>query len=67
MDKQPELTGLRAGEYDILVIRLIAEGSRIHGHKNELIRLSLMKDTTWKQLYKDALKGMIVKEVRHVR
>jgi len=62
-----ELKGLRPGVWDITVDRLISEGSSIHGHKNELIRVELIKNTTWDELLKALPKGSIIKSFSRVR
>ncbi len=58
---------MRAGEYDIKIDNLIAEGSCVHGNKDQVIRVSLMVDTSWNDLLQALPLGSIIKDIRRMR
>lgn len=59
--------GLRPGEYDFLIARMISEGAVIYGYKEELLRVSLCMNTTWEKLLNVLPKGSIIKNVRRAQ
>jgi hypothetical protein len=59
--------GLRAGEWDILVDKIISDGSQVHGEKNQVIRIILNRETTWNDLLKLLPQGSMIRSWRRMR
>lgn len=67
MRRELEENGLRPGDYDLIIDTLIAEGCMLHANKENCIRISLCRNTTWKEILKLIPKGSILKNWRQVR
>ena len=59
--------GLMPGEWDFLINKLSSSGSQLANEKDVLLRICLIKKTTWEDILKAIPKGSLIKDFRRVR
>jgi hypothetical protein len=58
--------GLMSGDWDLLLKTIKSEASQTFG-EDQLLRIALIKDTSWEEILKLIPKGSLIKQFRRVR